>query len=50
MDSSNSARVPVQPRDQFAHLGRGGEEIIKHFLQRRELGSKVQQVLHRAYQ
>ena len=50
MGSSNSARVPVQPRDQFAYLGAGGEEVMENFLQRREPGSKVQQVLHRAYQ
>ena len=50
MGASKSARVPVQPRDQLAHLGADGEEVMAHFLQWREFGSKVQQVLHRAYQ
>ena len=49
MGSSKSARVHRQPRDQFAHLGADGKRTIKHFLQRREPGSKVQQVLHRAH-
>ena len=49
MGSSKSARVSRHPRVQFAHLGALGDEITKHFLQRRKPGSKVQQVPHRAY-
>ena len=49
MGSSKSVRVPRYPRDRFAHLGVGGDGITNHLWQRRELGSKVQQVPHREY-
>ena len=49
MGVSKSTRMPSQPRDQFEHLQAGGGEITEQSLHRREPGSKVQQVLHRAY-